>query len=81
MKYNFIEQNDKIKRVENFKSYDDKIRDKFNDINFCSNPIYRTFVFIVFYGILIYFIWFVSRKQYTDDIDINDIITTPFSEL
>lgn len=50
---------------ENFKS--DK--DNFNDlkkINFCSNAIYKTIVTLILCCILIYLIWYLTRKQYKD---------------
>ena len=53
-------------------------KNKVYDINYCSNPIYKTIVLIILVGILIYFIWFVSRKQYTDELKISELVSTPF---
>lgn len=65
---------------ENFKSFRRQIENKLDDVNFCSNPIYKTIVFIILVVILIYFIWFVSRKQYSDGIDITEMVSTPFAK-
>lgn len=65
--------------TKHFKSFEKKLN-KINEINYCSNPMYKTTVFLILLGILIYFIWFVSRKQYTDDIDISEIVSTPFAK-
>lgn len=49
---------------ENFES------ENFGDlkkINFCSNTIYKTIVTLILCGILIYFIWYLTRKQYKDN--------------
>ena len=47
-------------------------------INFCSNTIYKTIVTLILCGILIYFIWYLTRKQYKDnnetDIQTSSII-------
>ena len=44
-------------------------------INFCSNTIYKTVITIILCGILIYFIWYLTRKQYKDNND-TDIQTS-----
>ncbi len=48
------------------------------EINFCSNPVYKSIITIILSLIIIYFIWFLSRKQYLENYP--DIIetTTPF---
>lgn len=64
---------------ESFKLFRKKIINKFDDSNdYCSNPMYRTIVFLILVGIIMYFIWFVSKKQYLDDIEIRDFVSTPF---
>lgn len=65
---------------ENFKSFRKRIENKLDDVNFCSNPVYKTIVFIILVLILIYFIWFITRKQYSDDIDIRELVSTPFAK-
>lgn len=65
---------------KNFKSYRRKIVNKLDNKNLCSNPVYKTVVFIILVSILFYFIWFVSRKQYSDGIDITEIVSTPFAK-
>jgi hypothetical protein len=47
------------------------LRKQIDNINYCSNPVYKTIVFTILLGILIYFIWFVTRKKYTDN-DVNN---------
>lgn len=81
-KCNLIKQkNDKnkiFKELENFKLFEKQ--NKLKDINYCSNPVYKSIVFLILLGILIYFIWFVIRKQYNDDIDVSDLVSTPFKK-
>ena len=72
------EQNEQL--YENFKSFRKQIENKMDDVNFCSDPVYKTIVFIVLVLILIYFIWFITRKQYSDDIDIRELVSTPFAK-
>lgn len=50
--------------------------EKLTKINFCSNIIYKTIVTLILLGILIYFIWFLIRKKYKDNIDINSNLFT-----
>ena len=55
---------------ENF----DSDLDDFNSLkklNLCSNVIYKTIVTLILCGILIYFIWYLTRKQYKDSIEYN----------
>lgn len=67
---------------ENFlslKKLEKKIEKKIENIEYCSNPVYKTIVFLILMGILIYFIWFVSRKRYFEDNEYVDMtVTTPF---
>jgi hypothetical protein len=54
---------------ENFE-YDNFESNNFGNlkkINFCSNTIYKTIVTLILCGILIYFIWYLTRKQYKDN--------------
>lgn len=37
-------------------------------IDFCSNMVYKTIVTLILCGILIYFIWYLIRKKYKDDV-------------
>jgi len=79
-----IYNNDKnicVNEYENFKSLRKQIENKLDDINYCSNPLYKTIVFIILVGILIYFIWFVSRKQYTYELNVSELVSTPFTKL
>jgi hypothetical protein len=55
--------NESDKNNKNNKS----LRKQIDNINYCSNPVYKTIVFTILLGILIYFIWFVTRKKYNDD--------------
>lgn len=71
-------ENKQIDEYENFKSIRNRIENRVNNTEYCSNPIYKTIVFIVLVSILIYFIWFVSRKQYGDPIEPSDLVSTPF---
>lgn len=41
------------------------------EINFCSNAIYKTIVTLILFCILIYFIWYLIRKKYKDDITLS----------
>ena len=49
------------------------------NINFCSNPVYKTIVTLILVGIIIYFIWFVTRKKYWDDESLFETSSTPFN--
>lgn len=69
---NKLESTDKNENFSSLKQLEKKIE----NIDFCSNPVYKTIVFLIILGILIYFIWFVSRKNYLDDNDIE--VSTPF---
>ena len=51
---------------ENFSSLK-KLEKKIENIDYCTNPVYKTIVFLILLGIIIYFIWFVSRKRYFED--------------
>ena len=65
--------------IDNFKS--DLIRNidiNINNINFCSNPIYKIIINVILCIIIIYFIWFVSRKDYNINY-YEDLISTPFT--
>lgn len=63
---------------ENFTSIK-QLEKKIENIDYCSNPIYKIVVFLILVGILIYFIWFVSRKRYFEDNEYNMIsVSTPF---
>jgi hypothetical protein len=53
---------------ENFKSNDEI---QIDNIDYCSNSYYKMIITIILIGILIYFIWFVSRKKYFDN-DVTD---------
>lgn len=50
----------------------------FQDINFCSNYVYKTIITVILSLIIIYFIWFLCRKKYKENY--TDIIetSTPF---
>ncbi len=75
-----ISINDKSKSNtnENFTSLA-QLEKKIENIEYCSNPIYKSVVFIILIGILIYLIWFVSRKRFFEDIDYNNETSlTPF---
>lgn len=50
--------------------------EKLKKINFCSNIVYKIIVTLILLGILIYFIWFLIRKKYKDNIDINSNLFT-----
>ena len=53
---------------ENFKSNVDMLdMNNLKNMNFCSNTIYKTIVTIILSCILIYFIWYLTRKQYKDN--------------
>ncbi len=54
------------------------LKKQIDNINYCSNPVYKTIIFTILLGILIYFIWFVIRKQYSDDM--NNTGTPPFGK-
>lgn len=54
---------------ENFKA---NLFDDYKKINFCSNPIYKIIISLILFGILIYFIWYLTRKQYKNDEMSND---------
>lgn len=69
------DETNETQHYENF-----KCKNKVYDINYCSNPIYKTIVLIILVGILIYFIWFVSRKQYTDELNVSELVSTPFTK-
>jgi len=78
---NFIDsQNIQIEKIkENFSTLKN-LEKKIENINYCSNPIYKSVVFIILVCILIYFIWFIIRKKYYDeDSDYDKITTTPFN--
>jgi len=67
-------------KLSSIKQVEKKIENKIENIKYCSNPIYKSIVFIILVGILIYFIWFISRKKYFEDKDYFDEITsTPFN--
>ena len=53
---------------ENFESDKDNLNG-LKKINFCSNAIYKTIVTLILSCILIYFIWYLTRKQYKDNIE------------
>jgi hypothetical protein len=57
----------------------DDINDLVPNINFCSNPVYKTIVTLILVGIIIYFIWFVTRKKYWDDESLFETSSTPFN--
>ena len=66
---------------ENFitlKKLEKKLEKKIDNVEYCSNPIYKSVVFVILVGILLYFIWFISRKKYYEDDDIYNIRSTPF---
>lgn len=65
---------------ENFKSFRKQIENKLDNVNYCSNPLYKSVVLIILICILIYFIWFVTRKKYSDDLNISDLVSTPFDK-
>jgi hypothetical protein len=65
------------KNKENFSSLK-QLEKKISNIEYCSNPIYKSTVYIILVGILIYFIWFISRKKYSEDNEYNNNTTTPF---
>jgi len=69
-------QNNKKKELENFKCFSKE----FGNIDFCSNPIYKVIVFVILMGILCFFIWYVSRKKYNEDVDIPKLISAPFEK-
>lgn len=75
-----VSDNKTNKDYENFKSLRKQIENKLDNINYCSNPVYKITVFIILLGILIYFIWFVTRKQYDDTTNAADLVSTPFAE-
>jgi hypothetical protein len=77
---NETNETDETQQYENFKSLRKQIEKKLDDVNYCSNPIYKTIVLIILVGILIYFIWFVSRKQYTDELNVSELVSTPFTK-
>ena len=57
---------------ENFVINDNNLNDlnDLNDlkkINYCSNPVYKTIVTFILCCILIYFIWYLTRKKYNND--------------
>lgn len=64
---NILYESDK----ENFMSerYDLK---NLNNINFCSNVIYKTTITLILCCILIYFIWYLTRKQYNYNNDFDN---------
>lgn len=74
------EKNTKNKQYENFKSLKKQIENKLDNIEYCSNPVYKTTILIILVGILIYFIWFISRKQYGYDISASELVSTPFTK-
>lgn len=71
------EKNKDLNNNENFKSLSKQIKNKINDIEFCSNPVYKPIVYLILFGIIIYFIWFILRKKYSYNGD-ETIISTPF---
>ncbi len=46
--------------------------------NFCSNPLYKTIITLVLFGILLYLIWYLCKKQYYDEKGIIEV-STPFN--
>lgn len=61
---------------ENFKSLKNRIQNRLSDIEYCSNPVYKTIVVLILVGILIYFIWILIEKKNPDNMEIN--VSTPF---
>lgn len=61
---------------ENFESGD---IGELKKVNFCSNAIYKTIITLILTCILIYFIWYLCKKQYKDNNDSSILTTkTPF---
>ena len=54
-------------QMENFKFGPDANLSDLKNINYCSDPIYKIIVTIILLGILIYFIWYLTRKEYKDN--------------
>lgn len=69
------QNNNENEKFSSLKQFDKKVE----DIDYCSNPVYKSVVFLILAGIIIFFIWFVSRKRYFEDNEYNDtLVSTPF---
>lgn len=81
---NITNINKNSNKNENFSSINQlekQLEKQIENIEYCSNPVYKTIIFLILVGILIFFIWFVSRKRYFEDNEYNDISTsTPFNK-
>lgn len=76
------QKNNKLKTAYHTDHFNqlNKLENKFENIEYCSNSTYKIIITIILVGILIYFIWFVSRKKYFEDSEyITKTNSTPFN--
>ena len=53
------------------------INNPFENVEFCSSPVYKSIVTLILFGIIVYFIWFLCRKIYKEDYTEIEV-STPF---
>lgn len=63
---NIIEKNELFDSCSSNNGVDDNTLnfDKFEDINFCSNTYYKIIINLILYGIVLYFVWMITKKKF-----------------